>query len=63
VKAMQNIIDEELSAKESEELKAKVHKIFDEVKKIKERMDNDQKDIEQIRFRTRAILEQLEKAA
>ncbi len=61
---MQNIIiDEELSAKESEEIKAKVHKIFDEVRKNKEKMDNDQKDIEQIRTRTRAMLEQLEKAA
>jgi DNA anti-recombination protein RmuC len=61
---MQNIIiDEELSAKESEEIKAKVHKIFDEVRKSKEKMDSDQKDIEQIRTRTRAMLEQLEKAA
>jgi len=61
---MQNIIiDEELSAKESEEIKAKVHKILDEVKKIKEKMDSDQKDIEQIRLRTRAMLDQLEKAA
>ncbi len=60
---MQNIIDEELSAEESKELKAKVHKIFDEVKKIKERMDNDQKDIERMKTRTRAILDELEKAA
>jgi len=61
---MQNIIvDEQLSAKEAEEIKAKVHKIFDEVKRNKEKMDNDQKDIEQIRIRTRAILDQLEKAA
>ena len=61
---MQNIIgDEQLSAKETEAIKAKVHKIFDEVKRNKEKMDDDQKDIEQIRIRTRAILNQLEKAA
>ncbi len=61
---MQNtIVDQPTSAKETEEIKAKVHKIFDEVKIIKEKMDNDQKDIEQIRLRTRAMLEQLEKAA
>ncbi|MCY7345499.1 MAG: hypothetical protein LH614_04695 [Pyrinomonadaceae bacterium] len=61
---MQNIIiDEQLSAKETEKIKAKVHKIFDEVKRNKEKMDNDQKDIERIRIRTRAMLEQLEKAA
>ncbi len=61
---MQNVIvDEQLSAKETKAIKAKVHKIFDEVKKIKEKMDNDRKDIEQIRMRTRAMLEQLEKAA
>ena len=61
---MQNIIiDEQLSAKETEKIKAKVHKIFDEVRKNKEKMDNDQKDIEQIRLRTRAMLERLEKAA
>ena len=61
---MQNIIiDDQLSAKETEKIKAKVHKIFDEVKRNKEKMDNDQKDIEQIRLRTRAMLEQLEKAA
>jgi len=61
---MQNIIvDEELSPKETEAIRAKVHKIFDEVKKIKEKMDDDQKDIERIRVRTRAMLDQLEKAA
>lgn len=61
---MQNIIvDEQLSAKETEEIKTKARKIFDKVKKIKEKMDNDQKEIEQIRHRTRAVLEQLEKAA
>lgn len=60
---MQNIIvDEQLSAKETEEIKAEARKIFDKVKKIKEKMDNDQKEIEQIRLRTRAVLEQLEKA-
>ncbi len=60
---MQNIIDEELSGKESEEIKAKVHEIFDEIRKSKERMDNDQKDIERMKTRTRAILDELEKAA
>ncbi len=61
---MENVItDEQLSAKETEDIKAKVHKIFGEVKKIKEKMDDDQKDIEQIRSRTRAILDHLEKAA
>ncbi len=61
---MQNIIvDEQLSAKETEEIKAKMHKIFDEVKRNKEKMDGDQKDIERMKVRTRAMLEQLEKAA
>ena len=61
---MQNIIvDEQLSPKETETIRAKVHEIFDEVKKIKEKMDDDQKDIERIRVRTRAMLDQLEKAA
>ena len=61
---MQNVIvDEQLSAKETKEIKAKVHKIFGEVKKIKKKMDDDQKEIEKIRFRTRAILDQLETAA
>jgi len=61
---MQNIIvDEQLSAKETEEIKAEVHKIFDEVKRNKEKMDGDQKDIERIKTRTRAMLDQLEKAA
>lgn len=61
---MQNIIvDEQLSAKETEEIKAKIHKIFDEVKRNKEKMDGDQKDIERMKVRTRAMLEQLEKAA
>ena len=61
---MQNVIvDEQLSAKETEEIKAEVHKMFGEARKIKEKMDDDQKDIEQIRLRTRAILEKLEKAA
>ena len=61
---MQNIIgDEQLSAKETEAIKAKVHKIFDEVKRNKEKMDNDQKDIERMKVRTRAMLVQLEKAA
>ena len=61
---MQNIIvDEQLSAKETEPSKAKVHKIFDEVKRNKEKMDNDQKAIERMKIRTRAMLDQLEKAA
>jgi hypothetical protein len=61
---MQNIIgDEQLSAKETEAIKAKVHKIFDEVKRNKEKMDNDQKAIERMKIRTRAMLDQLEKAA
>lgn len=61
---MQNIIiDEQLSANESEEIKVKVHKIFDEIKKSKEKMDNDQKDIERMKIRTRAMLDELEKAA
>ncbi len=61
---MQNIIvDEQLSAKETEPIKAKVHKIFDEVKRNKEKMDNDQKAIERMKIRTRAMLDQLEKAA
>jgi len=61
---MQNIIgDEQLSAKETEAIKAKVHKIFDEVKRNKEKMDNDQKAIERMKIRTRALLDQLEKAA
>ncbi len=60
---MQNvIIDEQLSAKETEETKAEVHKIFEKVKRNKEKMDNDQKVIEQIKVRTRAMLVQLEKA-
>ncbi|HSK72594.1 MAG TPA: hypothetical protein VK892_12905 [Pyrinomonadaceae bacterium] len=57
------IIEEQLSAKETEEIKAEVHKIFEEVKKNKEKMDNDQRDIERMKARTRAMLEQLEKAA
>ena len=61
---MQNIIgDEQLSAKETEAIKAKVHKIFDEVKRNKEKMDKDQKAIERMKIRTRAMLDQLEKAA
>ena len=61
---MQNIIvEEELSAKETEKIKAKVHKMFDEVRKIKAKMDNDQKDIERMKIRTRALLDELEKAA
>jgi hypothetical protein len=40
-----------------------VHKIFDEVKRNKEKMDNDQKAIERMKIRTRAMLDQLEKAA
>jgi hypothetical protein len=61
---MQNIvIDEQISAKEAEEIKAEVHKIFEEVKKNKEKMDNDQREIEKMKIRTRAMLEQLEKAA
>ena len=61
---MQSIIgDEQLSAKETEAIKAKVHKIFDEVKRNKEKMDNDQKAIERMKIRTRAMLDQLEKAA
>ena len=61
---MQNVIvDEQLSAKETEEIRAEVHKIFDEVKRNKEKMDNDQKAIEQMKVRTRAMLDQLEKAA
>lgn len=57
------IIDEQLSAKETEEIKAEVHRIFEEVKKNKDKMDNDQRDIERMKARTRAMLEQLEKAA
>jgi len=61
---MQNIIvDEQLSAKETEAIKAEVHKILDEVKKNKVKMDDDQKAIERMRIRTRAMLDQLEKAA
>ncbi|MDQ3061734.1 MAG: hypothetical protein M3R14_02575 [Acidobacteriota bacterium] len=61
---MQNIIvDEPTSAKETESIKAEVYKIFDEVKKNREKMDNDQKDIERMKIRTRAMLDQLEKAA
>lgn len=63
-KVMQEvIIDEQLSAKETEEIKAEVHRIFEEVKKNKEKMDDDQRDIERMKARTRAMLEQLEKAA
>ena len=61
---MQNIvIDEQLSAQETETIKAKIHKIFDEVRRNQEKMDNDQKDIEKMKLRTRVMLEQLEKAA
>ena len=61
---MQNVVvDEQISAKEAEEIKAEVHKIFEEVKKNKEKMDNDQRAIEKMKIRTRAMLEQLEKAA
>ncbi|MDQ3061979.1 MAG: hypothetical protein M3R14_03825 [Acidobacteriota bacterium] len=61
---MQNVIvDEKLSPKETEAIKAEVHKIFDEVRRNKEKMDNDQKAIERMKIRTRAILDQLEKAA
>ncbi|MBA2620124.1 MAG: hypothetical protein H0U87_02875 [Acidobacteria bacterium] len=61
---MQNVIvDEQLSAKETKAIKAKVHKIFDEVKKNKEKMDVDRKDIERLKIRTRAMLDQLERAA
>jgi hypothetical protein len=61
---MQNvIIDEQLSAEETEGIKAEVHKILEEVKRNKEKMDNDQKDIERMKVRTRAMLVQLEKAA
>ncbi len=61
---MQNVVvDEQMSAKEAEEIKAQVHKIFEEVRRNKEKMDSDQRDIERMRTRTRAMLEQLEKAA
>ena len=61
---MQNIIfDEQLSAKETEEIKAEVHKIFDEVKRNQEKMDKDRKDIERIKILTRAVLDQFERAA
>jgi thiamine biosynthesis lipoprotein ApbE len=64
VKVMQNIIaDEQISAKEADEIRAEVHKIFEEVRRSKEKMDNDQRAIERMRTRTRAVLEQLEKAA
>ncbi len=61
---MQNIfVDEQLSAQETEKIKAEVHKIFEEVIKNREKMDNAQKDIEKMKVRTRAMLERLEKAA
>jgi len=61
---MQNIIvDEPTSAEETEAIKAKVYKMFDEVRKIKEKMDSDQKDIERMKIHTRAMLDELEKAA
>ncbi len=61
---MQNVIvDEQLSPKETEAIKAEVKKIFDEVERDKEKMDNDQKAIERMKIRTRAMLNQLEKAA
>lgn len=61
---MQNVIvDEQLSPKETEAIKAEVKKIFDEVERDKEKMDNDQKAIERMKIRTRAMLDQLEKAA
>lgn len=61
---MQNIIiEEQISAKEAEEIRAEIHKIFEEVSRRKEKMDQDQKAIELMRTRTRAVLEQLEKAA
>ncbi len=57
------LVDEQISPKEAEEIKAEVHKIFEEVKRNKEKMDNDQRVIERMKTRTRVILDQLEKAA
>jgi len=57
------LVDEQVSPKEAEEIKAEVHKIFEEVKRNKEKMDNDQRVIERMKTRTRVILDQLEKAA
>ncbi|MGI8640458.1 MAG: hypothetical protein ACR2MG_11015 [Pyrinomonadaceae bacterium] len=57
------LVDEQVSPKEAEEIKAEVHKIFEEVKRNKEKMDNDQRVIERMKTRTRVILDQLEKPA
>ena len=57
------LVDEQISPKEAEEIKAEVHKIFEEVRQNKEKMDNDQRVIEKMKTRTRVILDQLEKAA
>ena len=61
---MQNIIiDEQMSAQEAEKIKSEVHKIFEEVRHSRDKMDNDQRDIERMKTRTRAMLERLEEAA
>ncbi len=61
---MQNIVfDEQISAQEAEKIKAEVRKIFAEVERNKEKMDKDRRDIEKMKIRTRAMLENLEKAA
>ena len=57
------LADEKLSAQETEEIKAEVRKIFEEVKRNNEKMESDQRDIEKLKIRTCALLEQLEKAA
>jgi hypothetical protein len=61
---MQNVvIDEQLSAKETDAIKSEVHKILDEVRRNQEKLDLSQKEIDRLKIKTRVVLDQLEKAA